>query len=90
MMDPRKHQRALEKSYSKNLESLVKVDEFLHTYDLPKSNQETKQLKQVYNNQKIEAGIAFKGRGDIFSTGLWMTLWVECLPHSFECQSLDL
>lgn len=49
-----------------------------------------KQLKQVYNNQKMEAGIAFKGRGDIFSTGLWMTRWVECLPHSFECQSLDL
>lgn len=41
MMDPRKHWRALEKSYSKNLENLVKVDEFLHTCDLPKSNQET-------------------------------------------------
>lgn len=60
----------------KKLENLVKVDEFLHTYDLNRS----------ITTSKIKAGITFKEEAIFFFN--WVV--VECLPHSFECQSLDL
>lgn len=76
----------------KILENLVKADIFLHTHDLPKSNQDAlNNLSRSLTTDKIEVGIVFKGRGNIsLSWVVEMTRWTECLPQSWDLEFRSL